>query len=309
MTGTLITPSNPPTTGALQSLLSDADSIVTWVDTNNRPWPISGGMAPVPPSPSEGVQLVDIKGLHAPLKHVDQQGAHQDGVTWLDTTYDAAEIDMTITVFGRNAAYRRRVYREWLAGWEPKRQGRLTWFTADLGEWWVTPRLLQEPRDAIKAGDAASITMNWATRADFPFWTSYDSISTKLIASNATTLADPEGIAPPNFSQVWNRGDQDGWPRHVLQGPGIFKLGDNGGPRTITLPLNAGEVARITTIPNKRTVVELNTGANIYSRLVGRFSTPVAAGAVVRIPITVTGATAGVTSAISSLTPWRRWPE
>ncbi|MEV6449647.1 hypothetical protein, partial [Amycolatopsis sp. NPDC051716] len=58
-----------------------------------------------------------------------------------------------------------------------------------------------------------------------------------------------------------------------------------------------------------RSVVELNTGANIYPRLSGRFSTPVAAGAVVRIPVTVTGAVAGVTSAISSLTPWRRWPE
>lgn len=304
---TLLTPTRPPTTGALQSLLSGEESLVTWIGTDRSVWPISGGLAPIPPG--EGVQLVDIKGLHPPLKHVDQQGAHQDGVTWLDTTYDQSEVDMTITVFGKGATGRRTVFRRWLAGWEPRATGRLSWFTADLGEWWLDLRLNQEPRDTIKAGDAQSITMNWATRADFPFWQSFDSISTKLIASSATALADPAGSAPPNFLQLWNRGDQPAWPRHVLQGPGVFTIGDNGGPRTIRLPLNAGEVARITTIPNRRTVVELNTGANIYPRLVGRFSTAVPAGAVVRIPITVTGASTGVTSAISSLTPWRRWPE
>ncbi len=307
MTGTSITPTDPPSTWALQSLLSGDDAIVTWVGTDGRPWPISGGLAPIPPG--RGVQLVDIKGMHAPLKHITQQGAHQIGDTWLDTTYDAAEIDLNVLVFAQDARTRRAVYREWLASWEPRQLGKLVWFTADLGEWWIGARLMQEPRDVIKAGDAASIPLSWSARADFPFWSSYDSISTKLVASSATVLADPAGVAPPGFLQVWNRGDQPGWPRHVLQGPGVFTIGDNGGARRITLPLSAGETARITTIPNRRTVVELNTGANIYPRLVGRFSTPVPAGQVVRIPITVTGATVGVTSAISTLTPWRRWPE
>lgn len=308
MTGTLLTPTNPPGQLALQSLLGGADSIVTWVDTLNQLWPITGGLAPRPPV-GEGVQVLDIKGLHAPMKHIDQQGAHQDGVTWLDTTYDALELDMTISVFGRDGIGRRRVMRRWVAGWEPKKTGRLWWFTGDMGHWWLDLRLLQEPRDTIKAADTPSQQYAWAARADFPFWASYDSISTKLVASNATTLADPAGKAPSNFLQVSNRGDQDGWPVHLFQGPGIFKIGDNGGSRVITLQLNVGELARITTLPNKRTVVEVNTGANIYPRLQGRFSTPVAAGATVRIPITVTGATVGVTSALSTLTPWRRWPE
>ncbi|GAB3211358.1 hypothetical protein [Nocardia tengchongensis] len=304
---TLITPSSPPSAWALQSLLSGADSIITWSGSDGGLWPISGGMAPMPPA--EGVQLVDIKGMHAPFKHVDQQGAHQDGVTNLDTTYDALELDMTLTIFGRDARGRRRVFREWLAGWEPRKNGRMVWFTSDLGHWWLDMRLLQAPSDAIKAGDAASITTQWAARSDFSFWQSFDSVSTKLIASNSTTLADPAGKAPANFLQNWNRGDQDGWPVMLLQGPGTFTMGDNGGSRRITLPLNVGELARVTTIPNRRTVVEVNTGANIYSRLVGRFSTPVPAGAVVRNPITVTGAQTGVTSALSCLTPWRRWPE
>jgi hypothetical protein len=308
MTGTLITPTNPPTTLALQSLLAGNDAIVTWLDTNGVPWPITGGMAPRPPL-AGGVQMLDIKGLHAPFKHVDQQGAHQDGVTWLDTPYDALELDMTVSVFGRSARERRNIYRQWLAGWEPKKLGRMWWYTSDLGHWWLDMRLLQEPRDVIKAGDALSVQYAWAARSDFSFWKSFDSISTKLVAMNATTLGDPAEVAPSNFLQIWNRGDQDGWPIILLQGPGDFEMGDNGGSRRISLHLNAGELARINTLPNQRTVTEVNTGANIYPRLSGRFSTPVSAGAVVRIPITVTGATVGVTSALSSLTPWRRWPE
>lgn len=308
MTGRILTPTNPPGALALQSLLGAMDSLVTWVGTDASVWPISGGLAPMPPM-GEGVQMLDIKGLHAPFKHVDQQGAHEDGVTYLDTPYDATELDMTITVFGRDQVGRRRVMRRWINAWEPKKLGTMWWFTADAGHWWMPMRLLQEPRDVIKAGDAASQTMAWSGRGDFPFWISFDSISTKLIASNATTLADPAGKAAPNFAQLWNRGDQDGWPIILLQGPGDFTMGDNGGPRRISIQLNAGELARINTLPNRRSVNEINTGVNIYPRLKGRFSTPVAAGASVRIPITVTGATPGVTSAVASLTPWRRWPE
>ncbi|OXR46677.1 hypothetical protein B7C42_01652 [Nocardia cerradoensis] len=307
---TLITPSNPPTQLALQRLLSGLDSVITWVDINGNTEPLSGGLAPTEMGGyGEGLQLVDIKGLGAPFKHIDQQGAHQDGATWLDAPYDPIEIDMTLVAFGRDQIARRRVFRRWMDGWDAKRTGRLWWFTAELGHWWIDLRLLQEMRDTLAAGDARSVKFAWAARGDFPFWSSYDSISTKLVASNATTLADPAGNAAPNFMQVSNRGDQDSWTIILCHGPGTFTIGDNGGPRRITLPLNAGELARIETLPNRRTVVEVNTGANIYPRLVGRFSTPIAAGATVRIPITVTGAQAGVTSAVASLTPLRKWPE
>ncbi|MGW0052039.1 hypothetical protein [Nocardia nova] len=307
---TIVTPSNPPTQLALQRLLSGLDSIITVVDANGVPWPLSGGLAPHEMGGyGEGAQIVDIKGLGAPVKHIDQQGAHEDGATWLDAVADVAEIDMTLVFFGRDAIGRRRVFRRWMNGWDAKRLCRMWWFTGEAGHWWMDLRQLQEVRDTLTAGDARTMKVAWSARGDFPFWKSFDSISTKLVASNATTLADPAGVAAPNFAQLTNRGDQDAWSVILCQGPGTFTIGDNGGPRRITLPLHAGELARIDTLPNKRTVVEVNTGANIYPRLQGRFSTPIASGATVRIPITVTGATAGVTSAVASLTPLRKWPE
>lgn len=303
MTSTPVTLTNPASTYAVQSLLFDDLSVVTWVGGDGRRWPVAGGMAPLPPE--EGVLLWGLKGLHGPFAHITQQGAHQDGVDWLDTTYDKAEVDMNVTFMGNSAAGRRRVFREWLSGWDPKRPGKLCWFTQQLGEWWLPLRLLQEPRDTLVSGDAAKVDMNWAAQADFPFWTSFDSISPKRVAAASTAQW---------FLPLSNFGDQDGWPRYLLQGPGIFVIGDNGGTRTITLPLTAGQTARITTLPMRRTVTEINTGVNLYPKLVGRFSTPVAPATAsgpttVQVPISVTGATAGVTSAIGSLTPWRRWPE
>lgn len=302
-----ITPTSPASTWAVQSLLFDDQSVVTWVGSDGAIWPVSGGMAPIPPQ--EGVELLDIKGMHGAFAHVMQQGAHQDGGDWLDTTYDKSELDMTLSFLGATPAGRRRVFREFLAGWEPKKQGRLCWFTSQLGEWWLPLRYFQEPRDVIAMGDRPSLTMAWAAQADFPFWTSFDSVSPRMLAITPTTLADPTGVGAPNFLPQWNRGDQDGWPRYLLQGPGVFTIGDNGGPRRITLPLSAGQVARITTLPMRRTVTELNTNTNLYPKLTGRFSTPVPAGQVVQVPVTVTGAQVGVTSAMASLTPWRRWPE
>ena len=299
MTGTPLTLTNPASLWAQQSLLADDLSVLTWVGCDGRSWPLSGGMAPIPPQ--EGVILEDIQGLHGPFTHLDQQGAHQDGVDWLDTVYDKAEIDMTLTFQGATAAGRRRVFRQFLAGWDPKRTGRLVWFTQELGEWWITLRMLSEPRDVLKAGDSPSVTMKWAARADLPFWSSFDSVSPKWVAA---------GGSGSTFLPLWNRGDQDGWPRYLAQGPGTFTFGDNGvGTRTISITLPRGQTALIPSLPNKNRITDVASGAYIFPLLRNRFATPIPAGAAVHVPVTVTGATAGVTSVLASLTPYRRWPE
>jgi hypothetical protein len=289
---------------AQSSLLQDDLSVVTWVGGDGQSWPLSGGMSPIPPS--VGVVLTGgVKGLHAPFVHIDQQGAHQDGVDNIGTAYNAAEMDFDLTAFGNSPAELRRVWRQWLSGWDPETPGRLTWFTTDLGEWWRDLRFLQEPRDAIALGGVSSQKISWAARADFPFWVSFDS----------TSRFDPPTGSSQDFLPLTNRGDRKGWPRYIIQGPGTITLNDNGSSaRQISIPLHAGEVVLITTLPNRRTVKELNTGANLYPRLVGRFSTPVPAAKAgkpqeVHVSVTVTGAVAGQTSIVASLTPWRRWPE
>lgn len=315
MTGTPVTFSRPATQWAVESLLLDDLSVVTLIDCNGKSWPLMGGMAPL--MGGEGVFAQKIKGLHAPFAHVDQQGAHQIGVDYLDSTYDKAEIDITLTLQGRTIGGRRRVVREWIDGWAPEETCRLVWFTTQLGHWWVNLRPLQANTDELTMGDALAFTdVNWTARADFPLWQSFDSTSPKLVASDSTTLAaapDPLTgyVSPPNFLPLWNRGTEKNWPRYIAQGPGIFTFGDNGSTsgRTITISLAAGETVLIPTIPNRNRITDVVSGAPVFKKLKGRFATPVPKGKAVRVPVTVTGATPGVTSVIGTLTPWRRWPE
>ena len=291
------------------SLLRDDLSIITWVGQDGVRHPLTGGLAAA--DPKHGVKLKSIKGVGGPFKHLDQQGARQDGVDWLAAYFDPAEIDMKISVEGYTNSDRRRVYRSWLNGWTPFAQGRLSWFTVDLGEWWMMLRQLNTLTSDIPGGHLRTWELDWQARADLPFWQSFPSTSS-LRASSATKLVDPTGINPANYCPLFNRGDVAGWPESLAQGPGTFTFGDNGSltsQRQISIKLKAGEVILLKTLPRIRSATEINSNADVYPRLKNRFSQPIEAGAAVHVPVAVTGATAGITSVKAKLTPFRRWPE
>jgi hypothetical protein len=305
MTGTPVILPNPAPFGQTQSLLRQDIAVHTWIDARGVRWPIRGGVAPIPPTP--GISLESIKGFAAPMTHVDQQGAHQDGVDWLDVHYDKCEIDMVINVWGRTITERRRVFRHWVDGWRAKRLGRYVVYTQDIGEWWMDLRVLGELRDNLPADHLKSWKVNWAARSDAAFWQSFPSTA-KWTATGSTS--------GNKFLALRNRGTIEGWPDYLLQGPGTFNLGDNGpNTRTISIVVKAGELVKLVSLPRKRSATELNSDADVYPRLVNRFATPVQPGTpdnpagVVHVPFTVTGATADVTSITARLVPQREWPE
>ncbi|MBO0878927.1 MAG: hypothetical protein J2P17_00770 [Mycobacterium sp.] len=305
------TPATPPTTMAVNSLLSDDLSVVTWVGWDGSIWPLAGGVAPVPGAQS-GAYLVDVKGLMAPVKHLNKQGARQDGADWVDAVWDVLELDLTVDITGTDPASFRRSMRGWMNSWSTKQTGRLCWWTSQSGEWWINLRLGKEVGDVLKNAPAMMNHQQiaWVARADDnPLWASFDSTSEQT-STSATVLHDPNGVTAPGFLPLWNRGDQEGWPRYLVQGPGTFTIGNNGDIGSVTFgPLTAGQQALITSLPNKRSIKDLQTGVNLYSLLSGRFSSSVAPGASVHVPVSVTGATAGHTSIQASLTPYRKWPE
>lgn len=306
---TLVVP-NPPNIWQLSSLLADDESIVTWIGADGSRWPLSGGLAPMP-GVQPGVVLQSVAGLMGAFKHLDQVGARQDGVTYEDTVWDATEVDLGINISAQSPREFRLTFHRWIDSWDTRTQGRMMWYSRQFGEWWVDLRAMKLPANVIKTGPATmtSLDLNWVARADFPFWQSFDSTAA-LVASNATTLVDPSGLNPNGWLPLWNRGDQDGWPRHLVQGPGTFTFGDGVSSNTVTFgPVPAGVQVLITTLPRIRSIQEVNTGDNLYHLLRGRFTVPIPRSAAVHIPCSVTGATAGVTRVISSLTPYRRWPE
>lgn len=292
-------------------MLAGTKSIITWIGVDNSIWPLSGGIAPEL-SVQDGVILTSLKGPMGTWKHLDQQSAHQDGTTWLDAVWEAHEIDLTVTIGAQSPHGYRNVQRQWMNSWDPKLTGTLCWFSPELGEWWLTLRMLQAPDDEFKVNPSYQTigTYAWTARADQPFWSSFDSISS-LVASGSTTLVDPLGINANNFLSLFNRGDQSGWPRYLIQGPltTISIADSNSGLNVSFGPVSAGETVLITTLPRIQTVTNLTSGANLYPLLTGRFQTPIPAFTALPIAVNVTGATSGVTQINGSLTPLRKWPE
>ncbi|MDG3013543.1 hypothetical protein [Speluncibacter jeojiensis] len=315
MTGTPYVLPAPPTVIAINDLLAADGSMLTWIGYDGSVWPISGAMAPWLNAQS-GVVIQDIKGLMGQFKILDQQGARQDGADFEDAVWDPLEIDYTFLVGGMDPRTFRNTARGFIASWDPKQLGRLVWFSSQLGEWWLPQRLLKGPTDTLKKAPAmmTSATLSMAGRADYPFWTSFDSTS-RQVATGPSTLADPLGIAPPGWLPLSNRGDQTGWSRFILQGPGIFGVGDADSGNTVTIgPVPAGVQLLVTTLRRRRGIVEMNTNTNMYPLMSGSFATGIApatpAGPTqVNIPVSVTGAVAGQTQILASLTPYRKWPE
>lgn len=302
---------DPPTLLAQMQLLAGQKSVITWVGTDMSRHPLAGGVAPEL-SIQDGVIVTSVKGAMGTWKHLDQSSAHQDGATWLDAVYDPHEIDLGITIGAQSPHGYRKVFRQWVDSWDAKLTGTLFWFTAEFGEWWLTLRFLNGPDDDLKVNPAHQTKgeFTWTGRADQPFWQSFDS-SSSLVASSATTLVDPLGLNADNFLSLFNRGDQSGWPRYLCQGPFTkMSIADANSGATVSFgPLTAGQTALVTTEPRIQSVTNLTTGDNLYPLLTGRFLTSIPAAKTLRIPVTVTGATAGVTQINGSLTPLRKWPE
>lgn len=292
-------------------LLAGRKSVITWVGADGSRHPLSGGLAPEL-SIQDGVILTSVKDAMGTWKHLDQSSAHQDGATWLDAVWEAHEIDLGITIAAQSPHGYRIAQRRWMDSWDPKTTGTLFWFTPELGEWWQTLRLLQQPDDEFKMGPAYQTKGDfvWYGRADNPFWQSFDS-SSSLIASGAATLTDPLGLNANGFLSLFNRGDQSAWPRYLAQGPfTLLTIADavTGTPVTFG-PLAAGQTVLITTEPRIQSITNLTSGVNLYPELTGRFQNSIAAGVTQRIAVSVTGAASGVTQINGSLTPQRKWPE
>jgi hypothetical protein len=317
-----VTLARPAPPGVCQSILFDDLALVRAYDGNAKVWHIDGPLAPRAPI-GEGVQLEKIK-FKPIFKHIDQQSAHQVGVTRLDTTWDAAEVEMTLKFIGRTPGGARRVFRQWLSGWDPRGEVQIAWFTTQLGNWWIKARQLETMSDDMPSGNETSFEMDWNARCDFPWFRSFDSRSPVMTADADNNLVDPLRTnnpgntqllalaAPTNFMRVTNFGDQPAFPTHLLQGPGTFTLGDNGAADTVTIPVKAGQLVYVTTDPAVQTVTDVNTAANLYPLVSGRFSQPVPAGPggyEIRIPIAVTGSAQGITSALTRVTALRRWPQ
>lgn len=123
----------------------------------------------------ESIRLTDLKGLIPPWQNIEQKGATQDGSTFITSLYDPMEIDITVTARGRDGAHTRKVIRDWIASWDAKKPGTLSWFTPDLGYWWVKAHWGKQPVDPFIGGNFTRQRLTHVAKVYDAFWRSYDS--------------------------------------------------------------------------------------------------------------------------------------
>jgi hypothetical protein len=149
----------------------------------------------------ESAQIQDLSGLIPPWQTVDQKGATEDGVTFLDALYDPCEVDMTLLARGSTAAGTRRVVRDLIASIDAKQKSRLSWMTHELGYWWADLRWLKgRPPDKMLGAQKRRQKVTLNLRVDDSFWRSFDDVDDfrlvyDLLGDSFSTTTD-QGLPP-----------------------------------------------------------------------------------------------------------------
>lgn len=114
-----------------------------------------------------------IKGLIAPWDFVDQKGATEDGVTFVDALQGPTEVEIKVIVHGRDPQHLRKVRRLLFAAIDKKLTSELSFIDQNSGRWWSDVRWFKGPPEAHKIGEAVSQEITLVLRADNGFWRTY----------------------------------------------------------------------------------------------------------------------------------------
>lgn len=158
---------------------------------------MGGGDIPDRYAAPECVQINGpIKGLIGPWKFIDQQGASEDGSTFLDAVNDPLEIELKVRVHARDGVHLRKVVRHLFGSLDTKKTSELSWFTQELGRWWTDVRWSKSPAEPFNiGGQRKSIDLNLCLRVDNGFWRSTDNVDEYRFAFESMTDTFPVDYA------------------------------------------------------------------------------------------------------------------
>jgi hypothetical protein len=144
-----------------------------------------GGLSIPDRTTPESVRITNIEGLIPPWRTIDQKGATQDGVTFVDALYDPSEVIIDAQIAGRDPAHCRRVARHLYDSLDVKQESELWWFTHDMGRWWAPVRWFKNPVDKVSSISKKTQPVTLRLRADNAFWQSYPSVDEFIFAYEA----------------------------------------------------------------------------------------------------------------------------
>lgn len=172
-------PTNPITPHGAYYLFTDQVPMVALRSYDNTAvFNLMGALAIPDRTTPERVELKKITGLMAPWKSIEQKGASQDGVTWVDALYDPIDVELEVNCVARDQIHLRRLINHLVGSLDVKEQSELSWFTHEMGRWWAKVRWqrpdLQTPMANLGTRHQSMVLK---LRADSGFWETYPHVS------------------------------------------------------------------------------------------------------------------------------------
>ncbi|MGV9744586.1 phage tail protein [Rhodococcus zopfii] len=253
-----------------------------------------------------------------PVSTIRNKHAFQKG-----SSYGGKRIEDRFPVFsvwiaGQSGEEWEELDSEWAKGWDYDYESKL-WIETDSSRRWLSLSLFENPEVDMEYDPhgelCAKATMR--TVAGDPFWYEEDATAQWINPIDTTGGAVSNGTL-----RVSNPTNQEIWLKYVVQAyPGAkytlpdFSFGSDRkemavphAARTLTLPpLLAGEHLRVDT-DDTTTQVESNIDTQVYLRMAGlRFLYPIPPYTLpTDLPVSVTGAPAGVGIKVRMPRPWSR---
>lgn len=166
-----------------------------------------------------------LKGLIAPWDIIDQKGASEDGVTFVDALQGPTEIELKLLVHGRTPKDCRRIKRKIVASIDKKLTSEFSFIDQDTGRWWSDVRWFKGPPDVEKVGESCTQELTLVLRADNGFWRTLNETDSFAFSYEATTDTfnydtEADGDLGPNWPLYYDEpgggflyadGDQARW--------------------------------------------------------------------------------------------------
>lgn len=135
-----------------------------------------GGLAIPDRQTPERVEIADLKGLIPPWQTIDQKGATQDGVTFIDALYDPISVELDTVCHGRDPRHCRQTINYLIGAIDAKKEAQLNWFTHEMGQWWSKVRWDKGGMtDTVHTNKRQPLALR--LRADKGLWQSYPYVS------------------------------------------------------------------------------------------------------------------------------------
>ncbi len=159
----------------------------------------------------ERIEVKNIKGLIAPWQIVDQKGATEDGVTFIDAMNDPIKVELDLVAKGKTPQRTRKVVSDFYASLDTKKTSDLVWYTQQLGRWWAPIRWFSPPLDNLGSIHQNKQDINVEVRADNGFWRTYDEVHD--FGFDYTDMTD---AFDTDYSSSHDLGPN--WPQHYVGG-------------------------------------------------------------------------------------------